>query len=267
MAFWGKSFVFNGYPCEAFDLMLYDVGSDAQGAGQFASVVTVIEENLPSKWKPVFYGTKLEGKLQFDIVFGVNEERLDSNNYLDRYEMDAIASWLTGHDRYMWLEIEQEDMDHVRYRCMITGLVMVEYGNIPWAMKATVSCDGPYAYMTPHEYEYELNGTHTIEFYNEGSHNGYYKPVIQYTSSDGGDLEIVNLTDDNRTFKFTGIPAAAVTVNIDNENCVITNSADLNLYPYFNYKFFRLRRGYNILQITGYGTLKIICEFPVNVGG
>lgn len=37
MAFWGNSFVFNDIPCDDYDLMLYDVGSTAQGSGNFAS--------------------------------------------------------------------------------------------------------------------------------------------------------------------------------------------------------------------------------------
>ena len=48
---------------------------------------------------------------------------------------------------------------------------------------------------------------------------------------------------------------------------VITNSADLDMYASFNHKYFRLKHGDNVLQITGVGTLKIICEFPVNIGG
>ena len=267
MAFWGKSFAFNGCPCESFDLMIYDVGSETQSGNTFASVVTIMEESLPTRWKPVFYGVKHEKKLEFEIVFGVNQDRLDEENYLDRMEMEAIAVWLTGHDRYLPLEIEQDDMFHVRYKCMVTGLVAVEYGNIPWAMKATITCDGPYAYMSPFEFVYNISGTQTIRFLNESSHNGYYKPVIEYAPANGGDLEIVNETDGDRVFRLTGIPAAATTVVIDNENCVITNSADLNLYPCFNYRFFRLKRGYNTLTVTGNGVLKIKCEFPVNVGG
>lgn len=51
MAFWGNSFVFNDIPCDDYDLMLYDVGSTAQGSGNFASGVSIIEETLPSRYK------------------------------------------------------------------------------------------------------------------------------------------------------------------------------------------------------------------------
>lgn len=267
MAFWGNSFIFNDIPCEDYDLMLYDVGNDTQSTGKFASGVSIVEETLPSKYKPLFYGVKFDKKLNFDMVFGVNERRLDSEKYLDRYELEAIAFWLTGHDKYMWLEIEQKDLEYIRYRCIITELEIVEYGNIPWALKASVTCDSPYAYLYPQTFEYNILGTKTIDFYNEGSHNGYYLPQIEISSLIGGSFSIVNISDNNRTFSFRNVPASVTKIMVDNDRCIITNNQGLNIYPYFNFNFLRLVKGENRLQINGTGKLKIICEFPVNVGG
>lgn len=244
MAFWATSFVYNDVPCDDFDLMLYDINGEEQSSGVFASNVTMVENQLPRQWRPRVYGIKREGKLEFDIVFGVNQYRLDNNMPLSRYELDAIASWLTGHDGYKWLSIAQEDMAYVRYKCIISKLEIIEYGTIPWALKATVTCDSPYAYMTRHEFTYTISGTDVISFLNESSHNGYYMPKIEYYPSAAGNFSIVNQTDDGREFKFTNIPGSVEELYIDNENCVITNSANLNLYPNFNFKFFRLKRGY-----------------------
>lgn len=267
MAFWGNHFVFNDIPCEDYDLMLYDVGSTAQSAGNFASGVSIIEETIPSRYKPHFYGVQFEKKLEFTIMFGVNQRRLDNEKYLDRYELEAIASWLTGHDRYMWLEVEQKDLEDVRYRCIVSSLEIVEYGNIPCALKATVTCDGPYAYLYPQTFEYKISVSQTINFFNESSHNGFYMPYMEIEPSSGGDFCIENLSDDSRKFSFEKLPSLVKKICIDNDNGIITNDQDLNIYPYFNFKFFRLIKGENNLKITGNGILRIICEFPVNVGG
>lgn len=266
MAFWGKSFIFNDFPCEEFELMMYDIGDETQGESTFASTVSISEEVVGTRWKPWFYGVKYEKKLQMDLIFGVNERRLDKGKYLDRYEIDEIASWLTGHDKYMWLEIEQEDMEYVRYRCIVSDLSIVSYGNIPWAMKASIICDSPYAYLYPQEFTYEIDGTQTIEFLNESSHNGYYMPILDIQMN-GGSFSIKNETDNGRTFTLTNVPAAASNICVNNDTFVITNNADLNLYPYCNCKFLRLVRGYNTLLVTGNCTLTIRCEFPINVGG
>lgn len=267
MAFWGKAFLFNDYPCEDFGLMLYDIGGDAQGGGTFASTVSIVEDVVGNRWKPYFYGVKYEKKLELEIVFGVNQRRLDEEKYLDRYEIDEIATWLTGHNEYKWLEIEQEDMEYVRYRCMVSDLSIVSYGQIPWAMKATIVCDSPYGYLYPQEFTYSVNGSAQFDFLNESSHNGFYMPILEIRPKGGGTFSIQNITDNGRTTTFTNIPASVSSVVVNNDTCVITNDQDLNLYPYFNFKFFRLARGYNTIKVTGNGTLIIRCEFPINAGG
>lgn len=267
MAFYGSTFVFNGVPCEDFDLMLYDVGSTSQENGEFASVVSIVEEELATKWKPIFYGVKFEKKLEFEMVFGVNQKRLDEGSFLDRYELEAVASWLTGLDGYRWLSIAQEDMRHVRYKCYVSSLEIVGYGMIPWALRASITCDSPYAYMSESEFVYTISGSKSINFLNESSYNGYYYPKLEIATQGGGSFSIENETDNKRVFELKDIPASITKINIDNENGVIKNDADLNLYDCFNFNFLRLKRGYNKLNVTGNGTLKIICEFPVNVGG
>lgn len=267
MAFWGNSFVFNGIPCEDYDLMIYDFGSNSQSAGNFASGVSIIEEALPSRYKPYFYGIKFEKKLEFNMVFGVNQRRIDSGAFLDRYELEMIAMWLTGHDKYLWLEIQQDDLRYVRYNCIVSNLEIIEEGNVPWALKATVVCDSPYAYLYPQEFQYDVAGTATVEFFNESGHNGYYKPIIEFELSDGNGFSITNLSDNNRTLSFSGTPSSISKIRVDNDRCIITNDQNLNAYPYFNFKFLRLLQGENKLVVKGNGILKIICEFPVNVGG
>lgn len=264
MAFWGCSFIFNGIPCEDFDLMMYNVSDASMSAGKFASGVTVVEQSLPNRWRPLFYGTKLEDKLKFEIVFGVNEKRIDRYEFLDRYELEAIGSWLTGHDGYRWLEINQPDMEYVRYRCIISDLQMVEYGRVPMALKATVTCDGPYAYLYPQTFEYAVNGETSIIFFNESSHNGYYFPVMEYEPNGAGTLSIVNHSDNNRVFELKD-HASVPKITVDNDRGIIT--AGLDMYPYFNFKFLRFAKGNNALTVSGNGTLRFICEFPVNVGG
>lgn len=276
MAFWGHSFVFNEIPCEDFDLMVYDVGSATQSQGRFASGVTIVESQVPTRWKPYFYGTKMEQKQSFTMVFGVNEKRLDEGKYLDRYELEAIASWLTGHKQYLWLEIEQGDMRYFRYRCIVTELNMVEYGNIPWALQATVVCDGPYAYLYPQEFRFDVESGETeISIFNESSHNGYFYPLLYIVL--GNDkptkVTITNKSDNDRETAIGSeekpIPTTISRIDIDNDHGVLSCAEGLNLYQYFNFKFFRLLRGQNnlIVKTDAPVTLSFVCEFPVNIGG
>lgn len=266
MAFYGKAFEYDGVSCEEFGLMMYSFSGGGE-TQEFASTVTIQEDAIPSREKPLFYGVTYEQKQEIVIEFGVSQARLDRHQPLDREEMSLIASWLTGHGDYKWLMIDQDDMQAVRYRCIVTSLTPVEDGEECWGMQAVFTCDGPYGYRVPQTYSFRLNGTKNISFLNEGSHNGYYYPKIIWEIEKAGSLVISNSSDGGRTFSLTDVPQSAKKVTIDCDHQVITCEGELNLYPKCNYKFLRLKRGYNMLIVTGTGVLKLICEFPVNIGG
>lgn len=267
MSFWGTSFVFDGVPSEEYDLMMYDVDGSSDNSASYASGVSIIEETVGRRWKPYFHGVKFDKKLEFDIVFGVCQNRIDEEKYLDRYEMAEVASWLTGHHEYKKLMIDQPDMGHVFYNCMITDLSVINYGSLPWALRAKVTCDSPYAYMPESVSEYEILGSAQIMFDNLSSINGYLYPVIEFQSDRSGILSITNISDDMYTFSISNIPDSVSQINVDCDRCIISNDQGLNLYENCNYKFLRLKRGMNILNIKGNGTLVIRCEFPIDIGG
>ena len=114
-----------------------------------------------------------------------------------------------------------------------------------------------------------INNGLVNDVHNRSTHNGWYCPKVELTLSGASSFSIQNDSDGGRISAFTDIPAgfANAVISIDNQNQIITSSTGDNLYPYFNKKFFRLARGDNRLKITGTGKLKILCSFPVNVGG
>ena len=249
MALWGCSFTFNGVPCEDYDLMMYNIDGVSSNTGGF-SPVSIVESAPATRWKPLFFGTVIKEKLTFSIVFGINEKRIDRQLYLTRYEIEEVASWLMGHQQYMWLEIHQEDMEYIHYRCLVTGLELLEFGNIPTAFKATFTCDSPYAYMYPSVYEYSVNGRLDVKLYNESSINGYYKPKIEIDLNTGSMFSIINYTDDPSIMLFSNLPSSVSKIIIDNENGILSsNDPNVNLYQYFNFRFLRLVKGLNHLRL------------------
>ena len=266
MAFFGKTFAFDGTPCEDYDLMLYDISRQDEDI-VIAGVSKIEDESVGHRWRPYFYGTKPGDKLEFDITFGVNEHRIDEGKFLDNWELSGVTAWLCGHSDYKWLYVEQFDTGFFWYKCMITDMRVTRYGSVPWALTAHVTCDSPYAYMDVQNYTYTVNGSRTIDIYNESSMNDWYYPTVTFTRTSGTAFSVKNAADNNRGPEFTGIPGAVTEISIDNEHCVVTNDQDVNLYSGFNFQFLRLARGYNRITITGRGTITISCEYPVNVGG
>lgn len=267
MSYFGRAFEFDSVPCETYDLMLYDLGGQGDDDIALSASGDINDEAVGDQWKPYFYGVRPAGRLEFDITFGVNERRLDNGKFLDRFEVAAIASWLCGHKEYKWLYIDQVDMFPFGYKCIITDLQVTSYGKVPWALRAHISCDSPYAYLPAETTRISLSGSKTYRLTNVSSLNDFYMPVIKYTRSGGSTFSVINAADNRRGPSITNIPGSVGIITIDNAHGVITNNQDINLYDRFNFQFLRLARGVNELTITGTGILEITCQFPINVGG
>ena len=105
-----------------------------------------------------------------------------------------------------------------------------------------------------------------VHFYNESGHVGYFMPVVELIGC-GTHFSIINHSDNDRKFSFDRMDSKEKHIRIDNDLGLITWDSDGNPYEYFNFNFLRLVNGDNYLEITGDCILRIICEFPVNVGG
>lgn len=268
MSFYGTEFIFDGTSSYEYGLCLYyQINNTTQGDTEFASNVKMSEDRPARRSSSYCYGGTLEDSLEFKLVFGVTEERKEAHGHFDRWEMQKIASWLTGHRDYKWLQIVQDDLGSVRYRCYITDLKAVEVSSMHWGFECTVTCDSPYGYLAPQEYVYEVDGSLEVTLHSYSSSNDPYFPAVSVQSLDGDSMSIKNLTDSNREFSLNGIPTGSGTINLDAEHGILSCESGVNLYPYCNFKFPRLLRGDNELVLTGTGTFIFQCEFPVNVGG
>ena len=265
MAFWGCEFVFDGIPSFEYGLMLYDIGVVSED-GALSPEGKIIEDRTNRSYSPLHYGVVRNTPLTFTMTFGADINSVEANKHLDRWELNAISKWLTGHKDYKYLEILQPDMEAFRYRCIITKLDYITHGQSPWAFTCTVVCDSPYSYMYPDVTHIDSVVSNSLVLESIASCEFYY-PKLEITIRGGESFSIINSSDNNREFKFANVPTTPITIYVDNENEIITNSHDLNLYKNFNFSFFRLIRGLNSLSVIGDGTIDITCEFPVSIGG
>lgn len=257
-------FTFAGESQASYGLIICDIGGTTQDNVSFGNKASIIEARTMSRIKPIHYGVNYhEDPLKFNIVFG-------SEKSLDRFDMEKIAFWLTGYQEYQWLSINQPDLMHVQFRCLITELTPIYNGWLPVAFEATVLCDCPYAYGKEFCSEIDMSGDRSIIFKNEGSVREYLKPVVTVALLPGvTDFKIINHSDSGREFCFTGLPASGVEFVVQNESGIMEEltSNGINLYQYFNMNFFRLVEGDNRLQIIGDGKLQISGRFLHNVAG
>lgn len=254
-------FTFDGISSEMFGVHLYDFGGQGQKAVSFGNKADISETRIANRVQPIFYGVNRHASpLEFTLVFGAIDKEFD------RYEMEDIALWLTGDtNTYHWLTIGQEDLEDVRFRCIITQLTPIHHGWLPYAFEATVRCDCPYAYGFPFERQYTIRNTANILFQNEGSCLEYFKPLITFSPQAGTSVfRIVNNSDGGRTFEINSLPSG-VPFTVDCNSGIITSTSSQNLYRGFNMVLPRFVHGDNSLTVTGNGTLTISGSFLYNV--
>lgn len=284
MAYFGCQFVFDDIPSWEYGLVIYDLGG-ANEDGDFATPGTIVEDRISSRYAPLHYGVNRNEPLKFQLHFGADPRAVDKREWLDRWEIDAIASWLTEHDNYKYLEIYQQDMDVIRYKCIITDLTYSSYGKYPWAFTCEVTCDSPYAYLVPETY------THTFTASTTGSSLGaryqvrnlasslYYRPELKIYNMENVDaISICCDSDEGHEFKLKNLSGVGTWIKVDNEHEVLTCQTGINMYDKLDDvpHFFRMVRGNNTVIITVWPKTKnkqfkvtadFVCEFPINVGG
>ena len=256
--------MFDGESSLSYGLMLYDIDGNGQDDIAFGNKASIVETRTYGRVQPLHFGVNYHSSpLKFPIVFGADHP-------LDRHEMELIALWLTGRQKYTWLSICQPDLAHVQFRCLITELKPISVGWLPYAMEANVVCDCPYAYGHYFEREYQISGETSVLFRNEGSVREYFKPEIEYHTEDGvTSVSIVNRDDGGREFRIEGLPSSAV-LYVDNTNGIIRCdgvAGSVNVYDGFNLNFLRFVHGDNHLIINGDGRLIIRGRFLHNVAG
>lgn len=281
MAFYGCDFIFDGKRASTFlepslegapykRLMLYNIGSYGQDDADL-SVGEIEEDRIGRRYDPLLYGLRQNDPLQFTLVFGIDPDDLVGETCFTREEIARITQWLTGHQEYKVLKIDQSDMEHYSYKAMVTGLRLVSDGGLPVAFSAEITCDSPFAYKDAESYE--------IPFYMDSDPtqctvscdwmaNVYFYPIIDIEIGGATYIEIVNITDGGRIMRIDNIPSGVSDIHIDCKNQIITEPNGYNLYTGFSMRFLRFIRGDNeiTVQSDGTGSVSITCELPVNIG-
>lgn len=263
------SFTFAGVSSEVYGLHVYDFGGQGQKPVSFGNKASIVETRLIHRVQPIHYGVNYHASpLEFTLTFGSLDEALD------RFDMEEIALWLTGHGDYQWLSIDQHDLEHCQFRCIITQLTPIHHGWLPYAFEASVQCDCPYAYGYPFEQTESIseNVQKRILFRNEGSCHEYLRPLITFSTSGENSptaISIVNQSDNGRLFRMEGIPASTQFFVDCNNGMIYDNNPNNNFYNGFNMVFPRFVMGDNELTVTSDKAvdMTISGRFLYNVAG
>lgn len=249
MAFYGRSFIWDGTPSELFGLYIDSIDSDAVNASMGSSSMEIVEKKIFRRPAPYFLGATPSPKLEFEMS-AFSENEIDSSAF------EEIQKFLFSSRSYKRLQIDQPDMQNIYFNCILNDPKIQRVGNLIFGVSFTVTCDSPYAYKFPlvTTYNYSSSVVDSTElFYNMSDDDGSYllpNEIIITVNNEGGNVSVTNLDDENRVMSFTGLQANEV-LTVSSLYQTIDSSSGLKRMGNFNKKFLRLVPNRNRLRIQG----------------
>lgn len=251
------SFIYDGIPCDIYGLLIADLDGDGlKESDNFNSqILTVIP---PGAYESVFLGYESKEPLPFEITL-VSEQKIDA------YKRGKISKWLVGRNGFKKMQIVQSDLSSVIYCCIFTNLKTTYVAGYAHAFTLTGITNSPYQFEKNKVVTTTVDTSGTLSIYNNSDIEDYIYPDVKITSTSGGDIEIINISDANRSFKITGL-SAGEKITISGKTQTLTSSASLNRIGNFNKHWLRLKDGSNALSITGSATIEFTIPVIRQVG-
>lgn len=242
MAYQGYSFIFDGIPSQTYGLRIVSFESSSYRY-EGGSSMELVRSRSARGLKTKILGATPSNPLEFELEVMCEYE-------LGTVQTMVVKDWLFGHLKYKKLQIMREDLSGYYFNCILNNPEDIQInGNNGW--KFTVVCDAGGAWENPQTIHFEPTDESIIMINNTSGNNDYTYPSVEFTLAESGaDFALINQSDDNREFAFTGLTGGE-TITISGETKIVRSSLGANRLGNFNKKFLRLIRGVNIVKVVG----------------
>lgn len=248
MAFYGRSFIYDGVPSETYGLYISNIDANAINQSMASSSMDIKEEKIFRRPTPYFLGATPAPVLTFEFS-AFSEEEIDADTF------QLISKWLFSSRNFKKLMIDQEDIRNVYFNCIFVDPKIIRVGNVIKGFSATVRCDSPYAWrkaknLVKSYSSFSVNDSFTFNNSSDDSGSYLYPSLGIMMNNFGGSISILNSEDGGRNFTFTGISPNEI-LYIDCDLQIIKSSLGINRVSNSNLKFFRLVPGLNHIILSG----------------
>jgi hypothetical protein len=132
-------FIFDNEPSEFYDVMLCNF--DTQSPSNDEEVELLTDKSYArDEWE--LLGVNPSNPLKFSMTIA----KKGDDKYFTSYDQRAIKKWLMLYTRYAWLQVVQDDLSEIHYKCLITFSEMVDVGGRNAGMKFNVTCNSTMAW-------------------------------------------------------------------------------------------------------------------------
>ena len=246
-------FSFNGVSSSTLGLINCKVSSGLFEE-QFLSDIELNEVEIRGKETPYFQGIQRKPR-EFDLTFA----------FEDPYDDNKLRLVARTFNVSIYCPLVFDDMPNITYYCIpVDTSQLYHTGAKTGYITITFRCDSPYGYFTAATPTF-YSATPTFSINNTGDIT--IKPEIEITKIGNGDIEIINITNNNQSLKFeTLVDGEVLYVNCETET-IITDLADV--YRYSNKvgdDFIELLRGVNEFSTVGNATIEFRYQCKVLQG-
>lgn len=264
MAFYGAEVIYDGVPSSFYDLRIMNFETSGDIDSPAGSELEIYEKRILRKPRAYFFGRSPATPLEFDLT-------LASKDPIDAITRSAIQRMFLGRESYKDLYVVQDDIANIHFKTIFTSATNKYIGNVQRGITLHGRCDSAYAYGFPQTITRTFGGNGLVNYdltiYNDSDNNDYLYPTVEFTlNSVGNDFQIINHSDDDRTFLFSDLQPNE-TITCDCEKQSIVSSTSLLRLSAFNKKWFRLRPKENFLNVqSGIGTFTITYSELKSIG-
>lgn len=255
MAFYGAEVIYDGVPSSLYDLRIMDFETSGDVDSPAGGSIEIFEKFIYRKPKSFYFGRSQNIPLEFELTLG-------SKDPIDGVTRSAIQKLFLGRASYKNFQIVQDDIMLIKFETLFTEATNKYIGNVQRAITLHGHCNSPYGETFPKTVTRTFEGeglvNYNFEIYNNSDNDDYIYPEIEFSlNSVGNDFQIINYSDDNRTFFFDDLQPNE-TITVDNYRQSVVSDTGLTRLSSFNKKWFRLKQGNNSLNVqSGIGTFTI----------
>ena len=252
------NFIFDEKSSDMFGVIMVDFDTPSASNDEETSLLT---GKSPSSDKWDLYGTEYSSPLTSSITICKSD-----NTYIDSYEQRALKKWLCK-NRYSWLQVGQDDLGEIWYRCILNNPQFENVGRMNAGMKLNMTCDAPYAWSQEYTKTYTVSSSTGNFSFNHISDfdEDILCPLVTITSDINGTIEIINKSDDSRKITLENCVVGEV-ITLDGIRDKVSSSNGRVVINSWNKKFLELIDGVNNLNINGNCTVKLTYRLPRRVG-
>lgn len=256
-------FIYNGINSKDFNVIVCEIGSSSSvNTIDLGVKRTIVEDSVTGRRVPLFYGTQRKEKLS--MTFSIS--KCCSGEEFSTEETRRLVRWLFGKSGYEWLQLCDLDYKDIYYRLIFTDIRPVAAGGKTVGFTLYAECDSPFAWSAEKVFLYKSlpDVVTTYLIANEADDCDYIYPDLELLCYSNTDISIINESDNNREMRWNNTPVSVQPIKIDGKNrvCRLTDGLSMDN---FNFEFFRLVPGDNVISLQGAFEARFSFREPVIV--